>query len=82
LRIFYFLSDFFNKQFEDISSEHYTGATEERLKQYNQILVRSSSLRSQMSKLLDLFYEEVERFKETGSFEIIWDDILLDPKDE
>lgn len=82
MRIFYFLSDFFSDQFDNLESDIYHGTEDEKSDQSVQMTLRMASVGSQLTKLLDLFYEEVERFKETGSFEVVWADIVFDPNDE
>jgi hypothetical protein len=55
--------------------------SEEEIEQGRQLSFRLTILRTSIGKLLDQFYEEYNFFKENGSFEIIWDDIIFDLND-
>ncbi len=70
MRIFYFLSDFQDKY--DLSI---IGCKSE---EQNDIAIHLLRAEIKMLKILDRFYEDAQRYRETGSFEIIWDDIIFD----
>jgi hypothetical protein len=79
LRIFYFLWDFSEQNGFSVGLEPMENQTEE---EFLLIVHRFGNFKHKFTKLLDEFYEEVERFKRTGEFEIIWDEFISDSNDQ
>lgn len=78
LRIFYFLWDFSEKTGLSVSSLPAENLDED---DFLQIVSRFITFQDKITGLLDEFYEEVDRFKTTGSFETIWDEFVSDPNE-
>ncbi len=75
LRIFYFLSDFSDENKLHIADVSLT-------EQEREIAHRFLDFKDKVANMLGEFYEEVERFKRTGEFEIIWDEFISDSNDQ
>jgi hypothetical protein len=73
-----FFSAFSQENELSVSGDPPAGESEE---DFLQILSRFMTFREETLKQLDRFYEETERFRNTGSFEVIWEEFITDSND-